>query len=96
MTADANREFNHGCTQMHTDPVRGWEEYAGIEMCAGQSETPVRMIAYLFMAGRLESGTLRLSSEHDAHLYVPRAQLGQQDFAPHFLLFARRYAQGDD
>jgi 8-oxo-dGTP diphosphatase len=63
---------------------------------AGQSETPVRMIAYLFMDGRLESGTLRLSSEHDAHLWVPRAQLGLQDFAPHFLPFARRYAQGGD
>ena len=63
---------------------------------AGQSETPVCMIAYLFMAGRLESGTLRLSNEHDAHLWVSRTQLGQQDFAPHFIPFARRFAQGHD
>ena len=43
--------------------------------CAGQSETPVRMVARLSMAGRLESGALRLSSEHDAQFWVTRAQL---------------------
>jgi 8-oxo-dGTP diphosphatase len=61
---------------------------------ADESETPVRRIAYLFMEGRLESGTLRLSSEHDGHAWVPRAELPKQALAPQFLPFARRYAQG--
>ena len=60
---------------------------------AAESEMPTRKVAYLIMEARLESGQVRLSSEHDDFAWVAPEQLPTMDLAEQFQSFARIYSQ---
>jgi len=62
---------------------------------AAQSELPTKKVAYLIVEARLESGDVRLSSEHEEYAWVARADLATMDLAPQFLFFAQGYAKGE-
>jgi len=59
---------------------------------AGESESPRRKVAYLFMEATTDEGTVRLGGEHEAYAWVPVAELAVQDLAPQFREFAAGYA----
>jgi len=61
-----------------------------VEHVAGalESELPKVKVAHLLLEGRVESGQLRLSSEHDAYAWVDSAELGSMDVADWFRPFA--------
>ena len=60
--------------------------------CA-EFELPDRKVAYLILEGRVQSGQLRLSDEHDAFDWVPIAELPRMDIAEQFQKFALDYAR---
>ncbi len=78
--------------------VREVEEETGLhialERVAGsaQSETPDRMVAYMIMRGRVLSGEMKLSSEHDQFAWVAGTELASVDLCPQFRSFAEAYA----
>jgi 8-oxo-dGTP diphosphatase len=57
-----------------------------------QSESPSNRIVYLLLEGRVESGTLALSSEHDDFLWVYLRELIKADICDQYLHLARSYA----
>jgi 8-oxo-dGTP diphosphatase len=59
---------------------------------AAQSELPLKTVAYLIMEGRVQSGDVRLSSEHEKYAWVAGSDLATVDLAPQFLPFAQEYA----
>jgi len=61
---------------------------------AGQSDAPTRKVAYLIMEGRIQSGEITLSSEHDKYQWVARKKLGDIDVCPQFAAFLKTVAQG--
>lgn len=58
-----------------------------------ESELPTAKVVYLILEGRVESGQVRLSSEHDDYVWVDREELPTVDLAPQFLPFARAYSE---
>lgn len=58
-----------------------------------ESESPTRKVVYLILEGRLESGQVRLSSEHDEHIWVNRWELPKMELADQFRAFAQAYSQ---
>lgn len=59
--------------------------------CA-QSATPSKKIAYLILEGRVSSGRIRLSREHDEFAWVEPRELPEIDLCPQFLEFARSFS----
>jgi 8-oxo-dGTP diphosphatase len=59
---------------------------------AGESDLPERKVAYLFLEARQLNGTVRLSEEHDAFVWIAPSELPRQDLAPQFKELARAYA----
>ena len=62
---------------------------------ATESELPTRKVVYLILEGRLESGQVRLSSEHDEYAWVNRRELPKMELAEQFRAFAQVYSQTD-
>lgn len=62
---------------------------------AAESESPTRKIVYLILEGRVESGQVCLSSEHDEYAWVDRRDLTTMDLADQFRSFAQAYSQTD-
>jgi 8-oxo-dGTP diphosphatase len=60
---------------------------------AAESESPTKRVAYLILEGRVESGQVRLSSEHDDYAWVDRRELPKMDLADQFRKFAQAYSQ---
>jgi 8-oxo-dGTP diphosphatase len=62
---------------------------------AAESETPAKKVAYLIMEGRVESGQVRLSSEHDDYSWVDRQDLAGVDMAEQFRPLLKAYGRPD-
>lgn len=62
-------------------------------LAAAEAESPTTRVAYLILEGRLESGQVRLSTEHDEHAWVNRRDMATMDLADQFRPFARAYSQ---
>jgi len=60
---------------------------------AAESEMPTRKVAYLIMEARLESGQVRLSSEHDDYAWIAPEDLPMMDLAEQFRSFAETYSK---
>jgi len=58
-----------------------------------ESEAPAARVVYLILEGRVESGEVRLSEEHDDHAWVDPRYLPDMDLAVQFLPFARAYSE---
>ena len=79
--------------------LREVEEETGLRIALGrvvgaaESKAPSRRVAYLIMEARLESGEVRLSEEHEAHVWMAVQDLAGADLAPQFRRFAQEYAR---
>lgn len=62
---------------------------------AAESELPAMRVAYLILEGRLGSGQVRLSDEHDGYVWVAPRDLPTMDLAEQFRPFAQAYGQAD-
>lgn len=62
---------------------------------AAESESPTKRVAYLILEGRVESGQVRLSSEHDEYAWVDRQSLVSVDLAEQFRPFIQAYSKMD-
>lgn len=60
---------------------------------AAEFELPDRKVAYLILEGRLESGEVRLSSEHTDYAWVAPQELPKMDLAEQFRPFAQAYSE---
>ena len=60
---------------------------------AAESESPTKRVAYLILEGRVESGQVHLSSEHDNYAWVDRRELPKMELANQFRQFAQAYSQ---
>ncbi len=60
---------------------------------AAESESPTRKVAYLILEGRLESGQVRLSSEHTDYAWAAPQELPKMDLAEQFRPFAQAYSE---
>jgi 8-oxo-dGTP diphosphatase len=58
-----------------------------------ESEAPTAKVVYLILEGRVESGQVRLSEEHDDYAWVDPRKLPNMDLAAQFLPFARSYSE---
>ena len=65
-----------------------------LERVAGsaESETPIKKIAYIILEGRIVSGHVQLSSEHDEHTWVDPCDLPRMDICKQFSHFAEAYS----
>ena len=65
-----------------------------IQGVAGTSESdlPTAKVVYLILEGRVESGQVRLSSEHEDYIWVDPRDLPSVDLADPFRSFARAYS----
>lgn len=61
-----------------------------------ESESPTNKVVYLILEGRLESGQVQLSSEHDEYVWVNRWELPKMELADQFRAFAQTYSHTDD
>lgn len=61
-----------------------------------ESESPTNKVVYLILEGRLESGQVQLSSEHDEYVWVNRRELPKMELADQFRAFAQAYSETDD
>lgn len=61
-----------------------------------ESESPTNKVVYLILEGRLESGQVQLSSEHDEYVWVNRWELPKMELADQFRAFAQTYSETDD
>ncbi|MBI5092406.1 MAG: NUDIX domain-containing protein [Candidatus Hydrogenedentes bacterium] len=59
---------------------------------AAQSDAPKRIVAYLLIEARVESGEVRLSDEHDEFAWTPREELPKVDMVAQFRAFATEFA----
>lgn len=66
-----------------------------IQRVAGtaESEAPTAKVVYLILEGRVESGQVCLSSEHDDYLWVDPRKFPSIDLADQFRPFAEAYSQ---
>lgn len=60
---------------------------------AAESELPAWKVVYLILEGRVESGEVRLSEEHDDYVWVDPQKLPTMDLADQFRPFAEAYSQ---
>ncbi len=51
---------------------------------AAESEAPARRVAYLIFEGRITSGQVKLSEEHEDFSWVAVKDIGKVDIAPQF------------
>lgn len=58
-----------------------------------ESELPTAKLVYLILEGRVESGQVRLSSEHDDYVWVDPRDLPTVDLAAQFRPFAEAYSR---
>jgi 8-oxo-dGTP diphosphatase len=63
---------------------------------AAESEAPSKRVAYLIFEGRLISGEVHLSDEHEDYLWVQRSDLATIDMAGQFRKFIREYSQASE
>ena len=61
-----------------------------------ESESATNKVVYLILEGRLESGQVQLSSEHDEYVWVNRRELPKMELADQFQAFAQTYSETDD
>jgi len=54
---------------------------------AAESESPTKRVAYLILEGKVMSGQVRLSSEHDDYAWVDHQSLAKADMAEQFRSF---------
>lgn len=62
---------------------------------ATEFELPGRKVAYLILTGRLESGQVRLSSEHVDFAWLAPEELSSMDLVEQFAPFARSFDRQD-
>jgi len=60
---------------------------------AAESVTPAKRVVYLILGGHPTAGEVRLSSEHDAHVWVDSRALAEVDLCGQFRPFAVAYAK---
>jgi 8-oxo-dGTP diphosphatase len=58
-----------------------------------ESELPKIKVVHLILEGRIESGKLHLSEEHDAYVWVNPRKLTFLDLADWFIPFAKTFAE---
>jgi 8-oxo-dGTP diphosphatase len=58
-----------------------------------ESELPKLKVVHLILEGRIESGKLHLSEEHDAYVWVNPSNLISMDLADWFIPFAKTFAE---
>lgn len=59
---------------------------------SAEYELPSRKVAYLILDARVESGQVRLSSEHDDYAWVAPEELATMDLVEQFHPFAQAYS----
>jgi 8-oxo-dGTP diphosphatase len=62
---------------------------------AAESESLTKRVAYLIFEGRIESGRVRLSNEHEDFTWVDRQSLAKVEIAEQFRPFLKAYSQMD-
>lgn len=73
-----------------------WEE-TGLEIVlehvigTAEWELPDKRIAYIILEGTLQSGSIILSEEHDAYIWVEHSRLPEMDLTPQFKQFINSY-----
>ena len=60
---------------------------------ATEYDMPAVRVVVLFMEARVTSGQVRLSDEHDAHVWAPRHKLADMDLSEQLKAFVERYAR---
>lgn len=70
----------------------GLEVEIGRVLGAAESESPADRIAYIILEGRVVSGELGLSEEHEEFAWVHPRGLAELDLVPQFCAFARSHA----
>lgn len=60
---------------------------------ACEFELPTRKVAYIIMEGSLESGPVRISSEHTDYAWIAPHDLPTMDLAEQFQAFAQAYSK---
>ncbi|MCX5800579.1 MAG: NUDIX domain-containing protein [Candidatus Eisenbacteria bacterium] len=63
---------------------------------ASEYESPTTRVAYLILEGIVESGEVRLSSEHDEYIWVDPHDLADMDLVDQFRVFAKNYIQAEE
>jgi 8-oxo-dGTP diphosphatase len=58
-----------------------------------ESELPAVKVIYLILEGRLDTGNVILSSEHEEFAWVERNELPGMDLPEQFIPFIRQYSQ---
>jgi len=89
---DPGESFDQGLLREVTEETGlriSLQHVAGV----AESELPTRKVVYLILEGCLESGQVRLSSEHDEYIWVNRQELPRIELAEQFQAFARAYSQ---
>ena len=63
---------------------------------AAESESPTARVVYVILEGRLASGAIHLSGEHDDYVWVEPKDLAVMDLASQFHRFAADYARATE
>lgn len=71
-----------------TSLVIDLEHVAGI----AESEMSTKKIVYLILEGRIKSGKVQLSSEHDDYMWIERHKLPMVELCEQFRPFAQKYS----
>lgn len=56
---------------------------------AGESETPDKRIAYIFIKATVSGGVLEISDEHEDYRWAASSELHKIDFAPQYMDIVR-------
>lgn len=89
---DEGENLGHGLFREITEET-GLAVSVGHVLGAAESELPTRRVVYLMMEGRVESGSVCLSSEHEGFSWVDRQDLASLDVAEQFRPFLKAYSQ---
>lgn len=89
---DSGESFDEGLLREVTEET-GLAVELECVLGAAESEAPTKRVVYLIMGGRLESGEVHLSSEHEDYAWVDRQKLSQMDMCDQFRPFALAYAR---
>jgi 8-oxo-dGTP diphosphatase len=63
---------------------------------AAEYESTTTKVAYLILAGLVESGEVRLSSEHDEYIWVDPRDFKNMDLVDQFKEFAKTYVHTEE